>query len=639
MRKRKIKRKLFIFFLIIITLFIGGLYIYAKITPKFNIKNSNSIVLYDKDDNVFFEENGSSNWISLDKISPYLINATVAAEDKNFYKHFGFDFLRIIKALFTNIKTKSKKQGASTITQQYARNLFLSMDKTWKRKIDEAWLSFKMEIDYDKDEILEGYLNTINYGHGNYGIESASQFYFNKSASELDLAESSILAGIPKAPSNYSPINDLIESKKRQKTILSMMVKNNYISQDEADRAFNEELTFIGKRENLNLATLMYYEDAVMKELHSITDIPDSLLSTGGLKIYTVFDPDAQYILENAVDKYVDNNSNLQVASIMIEPQSGGIIALIGGVDYSRSQFNRAIQSKRQVGSTMKPFLYYAALENGFTASSNFKSEETIFTFSDKSTYSPHNYAEKYANKDISLAAAIAYSDNIYAVKTHLFLGEDTLVDIAKRVGIKAKLTAIPSLPLGTIEINMLDLLNGYNTLANEGNRVDNFLIRKVEDSNGNILYNHDSFNESVLNKSLVFILNELLTGTYDVALIDNLSPTCVSLTTNLTKKYSLKSGSTDTDVWAIGYNKNVLLGVWSGYDDNKYLEPENRSISKNIWGYAVEQYLSDKDTTWYEMPSNVVGVLVNPVSGSIRDINDKNKKILYYLKGTEPIN
>ena len=319
MKKLKFFFKLALFFLIFGILVITGLYIYAKVTPKFNIKNSNSIVLLDRNDEVFFESNGSSSWIALNDISPYLIQATIATEDKNFYKHFGFDFPRILKAIYTNIKTRSKSVGASTITQQYARNLYLSMEKTWSRKIEEAWLSFKMEIDYEKDDILEGYLNTINYGLGNYGIENASQFYFNKSAKDLDLAEASILAGIPKSPSNYSPITDLIESKKRQKVILSMMVKNKYISQEEADEAFNQELTFIGKKEKLNLSTLMYYEDAVLKELNSISSIPSSLLSTGGIKIYTNFDVDAQTILENAIDNNIDSTSNLQVSSAMIE--------------------------------------------------------------------------------------------------------------------------------------------------------------------------------------------------------------------------------------------------------------------------------------------------------------------------------
>ena len=639
MKKLKFFFKLALFFLIFGILVITGLYIYAKVTPKFNIKNSNSIVLLDGNDEVFFESNGSSSWIALKDISPYLIQATIATEDKNFYKHFGFDFPRILKAIYTNIKTKSKRVGASTITQQYARNLYLSMEKTWSRKIEEAWLSFKMEIDYEKDDILEGYLNTINYGLGNYGIENASQFYFNKSAKDLDLAEASILAGIPKSPSNYSPITDLIESKKRQKVILNMMVKNKYISQEEADEAFNQELTFIGKKEKLNLSTLMYYEDAVLKELESISSIPSSLLSTGGIKIYTNFDVNAQTILENAIDSNIDSTSNLQVSSAVIEPNTGKVIALAGGKDYSVSQFNRATQSKRQIGSTMKPFLYYAALENGFTPSSVFKSEETVFTFSDNSTYAPKNYAEKYGNKDISLAAALAYSDNIYAVKTHLFLGEETLVDIADRVGIKTKLEAIPSLPLGTIEINLLDLLGGYNTLANDGVKVDTFFIRKVEDSNGNVLYEHKDSSDTVLNKSLVFILNELLTGSYDVNLIDYISPTCISLASSLTNKYSLKSGSTDTDVWAVGYNKNILVGVWTGYDNNNYIPNEERSISKNIWGQVVENYLSDKEVEWYDMPSNVVGVFVNPITGNIATNDDKNRKILYYLKGTEPVN
>ena len=610
---------------------------YAYLMPKLEIKNKNSILLYDKDGTLFFQGHGASEWIALEEVSPYVINATVATEDKRFYKHIGFDYIRIVKAVITNVISGEKEVGASTITQQYARNLFLTFEKTWNRKIDEAMITVELEAHYTKEEILEGYLNTINYGHGCYGIESASKFYFNKSSKDLTLAEASIISGIPKSPSNYSPIINLDFAKSRQNIILSAMVLNGYITEEEKINSYNEELTFYGKKEKLNLSTIMYYQDAVMKELKEIGAIPDSLIQTGGLKIYTNLDIDAQTLLEEKIESNLSDNKDLQVASVMMNPNTGAIIALAGGRDYSLSQYNRATTSKRQVGSTMKPFLYYSALENGFTSSSNFISELTTFTLSNDKTYAPKNYAEIYPNKPISMAAALAYSDNIYAVKTHMFLGEEILVDIASRTGLKEPLQANPSLPLGTNEINITDFISSYAALANGGAKIDAHLITKITDNSGNIIYERNPTSEVVLNKSMVFILNELLANSYDYTFVDYTTPTCLSIAPKLTKKYAIKTGTTLTDVWAIGYNPDIILGVWVGYDDNTELENKDSSYPKNIWADVIEGYLLDKDEHWYEMPNNVVGVLVNPITGLPATNDDKKKKILYYIKGTEP--
>ena len=219
--------KILSIFIIIFLLFYGGIFIYAKLAPTLPIKSANSFILYDKDGQLYNESD--SEWVKLKDISSSMIEATISIEDKNFYKHHGFDYLRIIKAMLTNIKSGEKKQGASTITQQYAKNLFLTFDKNWKRKIEEALLTVRLEAHYSKNELLEGYLNTINYG-GVFGIEEASKYYFGKSSKELTLAEASILAGIPKSPSNYSPISNYDNAKKRQKIILDSMVQwgNNY---------------------------------------------------------------------------------------------------------------------------------------------------------------------------------------------------------------------------------------------------------------------------------------------------------------------------------------------------------------------------------------------------------------------------
>lgn len=611
-----------------------GIYAYAKILPKLPISSANSFYLYDKNNELYSGAN--DKWINIDNINEHLINATLAIEDKNFYNHRGFDYPRIIKAMFTNIMNMKTLQGASTITQQYAKNLFLTFDKNWKRKIDEAFLTIRLESHYSKNEILEGYLNTINYG-GIFGIENASQYYFNKSAKDLTLAEASILAGIPKSPSNYSPISNYDNAKKRQKIILDAMVKNGFITDAQSKEAYSEELNLIGNSNNNKSSILMYYQDAVMNELETIPSIPSSFIETGGLKIYTNLDTNALNILEEKIKNNMDNDDELQVSAVIMDPNNGEILAIAGGKDYSKSQFNRVISSKRQVGSTIKPFLYYAALENGFTASTTFTSEKTSFNIGNDKTYSPNNYGDIYANKPISMAAAIAYSDNIYAVKTHMFLEENTLIDTAKRLGITSSLEEVPSLALGTSEINILEMMRAYSSFANEGYLITPHFINKVEDSNGNVLYEFKETKKNILNKSTVYILNELLTNSYAKELIDYNSPTCIGILPKMTKTYAIKTGTTNTDHLIFGYNKDVIMGIWMGYDDNRDTEVKVGTTLKNLWVDTVEEYLKDKENNWYKTPSNVVGVLVNPINGELATENDKHKKILYYIKGTQP--
>lgn len=626
--------KLVAFGLIIIIVGHIGLYVYCLITPKMDINKSQSYYLYDiNNEEILDNEN---NWISLDEVSEYVIKATLSTEDKYFYNHLGFDYGRIAKAIVTNIIHRDMSEGASTITQQYARNLFLNFDKTWSRKIDEAVLAMELEAHYSKDEILEGYLNTINYG-GIFGIENAALYYFGKSASDLSLAEATMLVGIPQSPSNYSPLINEDLAKKRQKVVLNLMVNNREISEDEANVAYNTNLSYIGKSNNDKFDYLFYFRDAVIDELKDIAQIPSSLIETGGLKIYTTLDKKAQLSLENAVNKEMKGSGEIEVAGMMMNPNNGAVLAIIGGKDYSSSQFNRAINSKRQVGSTMKPFLYYAALESGFTSASSFTSEKTTFTFSNNQSYTPKNYNDKYADGPISMGAAISYSDNIYAVKTNLFLGEDMLVNMAKRVGISENLEALPSLALGTGEISLIDMMVGYSAFANMGNKVEGHFINRVEDSKGNVLYEFKEKEDSVLNPSLAFILNEMLTYTYDSSFIDYNYPTIISLLPQITKKYAIKSGTTNTDLWIMGYNPDVVVGIWNGYDDNRVLNEQDNKYHKNIWINTIESYLDDKEDKWYDVPNNVVGVFVNPITGKIAMNDDKKKKLFYFIKGTEP--
>lgn len=627
--------KSFIFLFISFVVLLIGLYTYAYLSPKLDLKTSGSLYLYDNKNDLVYQGSRSNEWANLEDISDNLKNAVIAVEDKNFYNHHGFDYLRIAKAMLTNIKKKSIVQGASTISQQYIKNLYLDFDKTWKRKAEEAMLTLELEVHYDKDDILEGYLNTINYGQGNMGIVNASSYYFNKKPSELTLEEAIMLAGIPKNPAGYNPVSNYEASLKRAWVVAKSMLNNGYIDEDTYNNLFKEKLEIFGQTKNNNLQMIMYYQEAVLNELSNIKKIPASLINAGGLKIYTTLDLKEQTSLENNIlSNKVDDE--LQVASVIVDPKTGAVKALTGGMNYAKSQYNRALKSKRQVGSTMKPFLYYAALENNMTMSSSFRSEETTFNLASGKTYAPQNAGNIYASKEITMAAALALSDNIYAVKTNLFLGVDKMIDVAKRTGINANLDEVASLPLGTSEINILDYASGYTTFASGGYQKELYFIEKIEDIDGNVLYEHEDKNRLVINPNYTYILNEMMTSTTNDAYVDYTTPTALNIASTLTHKYALKTGSTNTDYWIVGYNPDRLMMMWMGYDNNKEVNGNVRNNAKKIWALTIEESLNSINTTWYETPKNVIAIPLDAVTG--KTTNNQNKLALYYYeKGTEP--
>lgn len=630
MKKITLIIKIFIFLFFTCIIVNMSFYAYAFITPKFQINTSKNITYYDSKNNDILKDSVENDFVELKKINKYVTTAIVSIEDKNFYSHKGFDYLRILKAMLVNIKSGKIKQGASTISQQYVKNLYLTFDKTWNRKIEEALLTLELETHYNKDEILEGYLNTIDFGAGNYGIKEASKYYFNKEPKDLTLEEATILVGIPRNPSYYNPINNYDAAKKRQKEVLNSMVRNKYITKKEMKEAYNKKLNFYGKNDKVELSSIYYYKDAILSELKNIKGLPSSLLDMDGLKIYTNLDVDIQKELEHNIDNEM-KDTTLQVASIVIEPNTGKIVALIGGKDYSKSQFNRVTSSKRQVGSTIKPLLYYSALENGFTPSSTFLSERTTFNLGN-TTYSPKNANNIYANKNISMLTALSYSDNIYAMKTHLFLGMDNLSKIGKRLKISTPIKENASSALGTTEINMIDYSNAFITLANEGEHVTPHIIEKITDNNDRVLYEFKYQNEKVLNKKYVYILNNLLTETYDYRMIGYTSPTLLSISNELDSKYAVKSGSTETDYWTIGYNKNYLIMVWTGNDNNDKVIGKDSKITKKIWSKTITNIKTNKKE-WYEIPKGITASTINPLTGKYKD----NGIVCFYEKGTEP--
>jgi len=578
-------------------------------------------------------------WVPLKDISPDIVKATVSIEDRNFYAHRGFDYKRIAGAVLADIKAMAKVQGASTITQQYARNLYLSHDKTWKRKLTEAFYTLRLEMNYTKNEILEGYLNTIYYGNGAYGVQAASQYYFGKDAKNLTLAEASMLAGIPKGPSIYSPLANEEKAESRQKTILKSMEMKGYIDSTEMEKAAAEKLTLVGKHPTGAIGHAQYFQDAVQKELKYSLNLDERTITLGGLKVYTTLDLKQQELAEEMVAKHISEDSTIQTGFVAMDPRNGHVKAMIGGRNYEDSPFNRATQAVRQPGSTIKPLLYYAALEQGFTPSTMMKSELTTFRLDDGySEYTPHNFNNKYADDEITMAQALALSDNVYAVKTHLFLGQDILVDTAKRFGISTKMAQVPSLALGTSGVRVIEMASAYSMFANGGRYVEPVLIERVESHDGKVIYEHEEQGDQILQPELTSVMNHMMTGMFDPKLNGYASVTGSTMTDEISRPYAGKSGSTDTDSWMIGYTPQLVSAVWTGYDQGKSIEQSTeKAFSKNVWVNFMEQALADEPKANFKKAKGTVGVYINPENGKIASDNCPVKRLTYFKEGTEP--
>lgn len=596
-----------------------------------------NVELYDNDNKKYLSySNGKKqSYVNLEQISPNLINAFISIEDKRYYNHHGVDFIRIGGALLKNIKSNQIKEGASTITQQYARNIYLTNEKTWKRKIDEIIIALNIDRNYTKEQILEGYLNSIYFDHGIYGVEDASIFYFGKHASELNIVEAATIASIPKGPTIYSPIKNPSNNLERRNLILKELFNDNKISETDYNTALTSSVKIIGNNPNDDAINAPYFQDVVLNELNNIPEINQYKME--GLKVYTTLNTALYQSIASSIEKRTPN-SDIEVAVMAMEPSTGNILAIVGGKNYEKSTYNRATMSIRQPGSSIKPFLYLTALENGFNVSTTFVSEPTTFYYNNQ-PYAPNNFKSIYANQDISMVYALATSDNIYAVKTHLFLGPDKLVKTLKRFGFKNEIQAIPSLALGTSEVSIKELTEAYSILANLGTSVSSKVITKITTMDDKMLYENKTIKKNIANASDVFLLNESMTSIFDNKLTYNIRPTGVSIKSLLSTKYCAKSGSTDTDNWMVGYNPDIVVTVWTGFDDARIIEEvEDIKFGKYIWADSVEAFYKStkKEPTWYEIPDNVIGIELSPLSGFYPEINQYSK-VLYFKKNNLP--
>lgn len=624
-----IRSIVFIFLIATLLIGVGFLYLKSKPLPAPDLPSATKI--YDDKGNLIdqIDQGKYREPIKLTEVPKHLIDATLSAEDETFYSHFGLSMKGILRAAWINFKSREIKQGASTITQQLARNLYLTHDRTWSRKLKEAILAIQLELHYSKDEILEMYLNHIYYGSGAYGVKRASRVYFGKEVQDLQLAESAFLAGLPRGPSFYSPYRHFERAKRRQQHILKLMVEDRKITQKQATKAQQTLITIVPPSKPTKM-NANYFRDYVIRTAIKKYNLDESLVYHGGLKIYTTLNKQLQQAAEQSVNQYLRDKNDLQSALISVDPKTGHIKAMVGGKDYKQSEFNRVF-AKRQPGSSFKPILYLSALEHGFTPTTTIISQPTSFFYHGE-LYQPRNFRNQYAYRPITLREAIARSDNIYAVSTQLQVGLQPVIDMAHRLGITSPLRATPSLALGSYAVTPFEMTQAYSTIASGGIRRDLIGIVKIVDDYGNVIVDQKpQEGKQVALTTHTFILSRLLSGVFQTG------GTANRVGMIFDHPASGKTGSTHWDGWLSGYTPDLVTTVWVGYDQGRRLAHHEARLSQYIWAQYMKQALKNTKKKTFPVPKGVKSVHIDPETGYLATPLCKHTKLEYFVRGTEP--
>jgi len=626
-KHRKIFAKTLISWLIILAvigalagsiIFIGALAWYSHDLPDPNKLNdrvvAESTKIYDKTGKILlFDIHGNEKrtLVELDQISDYVKWATISAEDKKFYQHHGFKITSIIRSIIVDVLsvfTKKNVQGGSTITQQLVKNAILTSEKTFSRKFKELILSYQIEKKYTKDQILKMYFNEIPYGSVNYGVESAVNYFFGKSAKDVDLAEAAILAAIPQAPTRYSPYGSHTDELfARQKWILDQMVQEGYISKADAEAAKAEKIQF--QQESIAGIIAPHFVFYV-KELLA-DKLGEKAIEQGGLKVTTTLDMDKQKIAEDAVHNAQENNLKKYNASnaalVSVDAKTGEVLAMVGSQDFTdekiAGQVNVAI-SPRQPGSSIKPVVYAAAFEKGFTPDTILYDVDTIFATTPK-IYEPHDYDQKERGP-LTMRQALAGSLNIPAVKTLYLAGYENVKKQMQNMGystITDKSQCGLALVLGGCEIKLIDHVGAFTAFARDGERAEVQAILKVEDKNGNVLDEFKEKKHKVLSENSVREINSILTDTNARAFIFGAAPNL-----NLgDRPVAAKTGTTNdnNDGWTIGFTPSIVTGVWAGNSDGTDMKgnADGVNVAAPIWHEYMQKVLAGTPTEYFKAP------------------------------------
>ena len=689
--------------------------------------------------------------VPLSDIPVQLQQAFIAAEDARFYKHQGIDFFSIIRAFIKNLEAGTIVQGGSTITQQVTKSFLLTPERSYERKIKEAILAYRIDKTFTKQEILYLYLNQIYLGHGAYGVQAAAENYFGKSVSELNLAECAILAGLPQAPSRYSPFRYPERAKQRQIYVLNRMLADGFINNQEVSEAIDVKMD-IKPRRNWYIEEVPIYTEHIRRYVEK--KYGADALYTQGLKIYAAVDIEMQKAARKEMEKglrdldrrqgyrgpeehlapediesfsdelqaafrenplveglstkgvvidvddragtatvrlgdargiisledirwarkpdinvayfqarvqkvsqvlktgdvilvqlnkrnptndlwelSLDQNPETQSALVCIEAETGLVKVMVGGRDFTESQFNRAIQSRRQPGSAFKPIIYAAALDNGYTAATEIIDSPIVFKDqANDFTWKPKNYGKKFYGPTL-LREALAKSRNVVTIKILQDIGIDTCIEYAKKLGITSELTRDLSLALGSSGVSLLELVNAYAVFANKGYLVEPAFITKIEDRNGNILEEMNPARKRVIDKSTAYIMTSLLKSVVKDGTARRIKA--------LNRPVAGKTGTTNDlqDAWFLGYTPDYISGVWVGYDNGRPLgkgETGSRTASP-IWLGFMQDILKDKPVREFPVPEGVVFSKIDAQTGLLPIPESKQTIFECFKEGTVP--
>ncbi|MEW6053727.1 MAG: PBP1A family penicillin-binding protein [Nitrospirota bacterium] len=708
-------------------------------------KPSEGTKIYADDDVMIGELKAEKGiFVPIGKIPDHMINSVIAVEDSRFWRHKGIDYLAIGRAIIKDILYVGLKEGGSTITQQLAKVMFLTPEKTLKRKLREAVLAIKIEKDLEKKEILELYLNKIYFGHGAYGVEMASRIYFGKSVRDITLIEASLIAGLIKAPTFYSPFNDLAKAKNRQRIVLNRLEEEGYIKRSEKEQAMKQPITLSSMRKGMEANN--YFIDYIKKYLEERYGIEK--VYKGDLRVYTTLDRNAQTAASRAVQqglreldkrrgwrgpveqkkdvdiekelktkeltsvvvtnpgdisnglvlkvapreaiiktrgiigklsvedarwaaKVIDpgkrssqvlkdftlskilkpgdivkvsiksiRGSNVQLALeqepevegalVSLEQDTGFIRAMIGGYDFVRSDYNRAIYAKRQPGSAFKPIIYAAALEKGFTPASIIMDEPVTYPGGPGGKWSPANADHKFYGPT-TLREALTYSRNVVTVKLVDAVGINNIMDFARRIGIEGDMPRDLTLALGSLSVTPLDLALCYSVFANSGMKINPIAIKYITDSRGRILESNEPEAEEAISPQTAFLTTSLME--------DVVKNGTGWRAKSLGRPVAGKTGTTNEyrDAWFVGYTTNLVTAVWVGFDDTRPLGSQETGAraASPVWVFYMKSY-SSGDPEEFSVPEGIVSRVIDPATGLLSREDSSGIKE-YFREGSEP--
>jgi penicillin-binding protein 1A len=613
--------------------------------------------------------------VPMDKVPKVLRDAIIAAEDANFYQHEGLDFYGIIRALIKNIRAGGIVQGGSTITQQVVKSLLLTPERSIQRKIKEAILAYRLERSLSKEEILYLYLNQIYFGHGAYGVQVAAQNYFGHDVSEVDLAEAALLAGLPRAPSRYSPARkgNTELARERQEYVLRQMLGEEMISQEEVDRALArpilveeedeagdgaEEAGPISKEEilgqpepiriqplrKINTEIAPYFIDTVRE--HLLKNYGKEKTFCGGLRVYTTLREDdqkaAQEAIQFGVDAYLkrqpekaaeEADNPIDGALLAIDLPEGYVRAMVGGLDHGRSQYNCAVQARRQPGSAVKPMIYGAALDKGYTPATIIVDSPLVFNdpvLDEK--WKPKNYS-RYFVGPTTLRDALTHSRNVVTIKILRDIGVSYAIRYAKRLGVTSPLSPDLSLALGSSEITLQELLVVYSVFAMEGRRPDPISIHKILDADGQVIEENLPHAEEVISPQTAYLVTSMLQSVVQEGTgraVRSLGVPCAG-----------KTGTTNEfrDAWFIGYTPDRIAGVWigRGQPENLGKKETGGRTAAPVWLYYMKKTVPKGARKGFTMPSGMVFSRVDTKTGLLATRSSKKTRLECFKEGTEP--